>query len=326
MPSKTAQSASPPCLPGYSPVHPRLVDAMDRVEVDLFRAAADGQPVLFCKTGPTPTLELAGAQRGAPEPLYVRAGDVQRLMQGLSGRLEAVMGDDALPTAERFRLLQCAVAAQANQAFALLNPEKFITLSEQTASNLVAMLTAGAPVPEELFRVARRDYSTFAHASNVSCYAVLLAMTLGVRDERELRGLALGAMLHDLGKRRIPIELLQKSARLSRDERSLLESHPQRGYEDLVKRPAISRDDLMVVYQHHERLDGSGYPVGVAGEEIHPWARIAAIANVFDATTSCRAYRDPDPPRLALERLEKQAGSQYDREMVQCWTTLMKKT
>jgi HD-GYP domain-containing protein (c-di-GMP phosphodiesterase class II) len=179
-------------------------------------------------------------------------------------------------------------------------------------------------LPRDLFRVARHDYATFTHVTNVACFAVLLVARLGCRDRQTLDRIACGAILHDVGKRFIPREVLNKRGPLDRAERDLIESHPQRGYEDLYGKPGIDEVQLMLTYQHHERLDGSGYPVGILADEIHPWAQALAIVDVFEAMTGRRPYRRPAPVNEVLAYLERNAGTCYNAEMVQCWATAMR--
>jgi HD-GYP domain-containing protein (c-di-GMP phosphodiesterase class II) len=87
----------------------------------------------------------------------------------------------------------------------------------------------------------------------------------------------------------------------------------------------MSHEQLMVVYQHHERIDGSGYPVGFQGDEIHPWARMLAIVDVFDAITGRRPYRKSAASSEAMEYICSNAGTHFDPEMVACWKSIMDK-
>jgi HD-GYP domain-containing protein (c-di-GMP phosphodiesterase class II) len=178
-------------------------------------------------------------------------------------------------------------------------------------------------LPHELFRIARHDFHTFAHVTNVACYSVLLADKLGIHDATELKQIATGAMLHDMGKRAVPKSVLVKAGRLTPDERELVQSHTQRGYEELCGRPDMVFGQLMMVYQHHEHVDGKGYPVRVLADEIHPWARLLAVVDVFDALTGKRPYRRAISPQAALDHLRAKAGLQFDREVVECWTAAM---
>jgi HD-GYP domain-containing protein (c-di-GMP phosphodiesterase class II) len=133
-------------------------------------------------------------------------------------------------------------------------------------------------------------------------------------------------MLHDIGKRFIPASILTKPARLDPAERAIVELHPIRGYEELQHRPDLSFGQLMMVYQHHERIDGTGYPVGIQGDEIHPWAKLAAVVDVFDAMTGNRPYRRPASVKFALNYIHQNLGTHFDSEAGQCWISAMSET
>jgi HD-GYP domain-containing protein (c-di-GMP phosphodiesterase class II) len=138
-----------------------------------------------------------------------------------------------------------------------------------------------------------------------------------------LEQIAKGAMLHDLGKRFIPASILSKPAKLDREERAVIETHPLRGYEELCQRDDVTFEQLMMTYQHHEKWDGSGYPVGIARDEIHPWARMLAVVDVFDAMTGMRPYRKPATAQAAMDYIRQNAGTHFDPEVVECWDAAM---
>lgn len=107
---------------------------------------------------------------------------------------------------------------------------------------------------------------------------------------------------------------------LTREERDTVRTHTQSGYETLFRRKDLNFSQLMMVYQHHERWDGRGYPVQLVGREIHPMARLTAVADVFDALTAARPYRKALRAAVVLEFLRDHAGRHFDKEMVSCWT------
>ena len=111
--------------------------------------------------------------------------------------------------------------------------------------------------------------------------------------------------MHDIGKRHLPPGLLNKTGKLTDPEFALMRQHPQKGFEELCLHGDLKWGQLMMIYQHHERLDGKGYPVQIGGDEIHPWAKICAVADVFDAITSVRPYRKPVPVDAAIEFFER---------------------
>jgi len=133
-------------------------------------------------------------------------------------------------------------------------------------------------------------------------------------------------MLHDLGKRFIPSRILTKTTRLTPEEREIVESHPTRGYVELCEKSDLDFGQLMMVYQHHEHMDGNGYPVKVMADEIHPWARMLAVVDVFDSMTAKRPEGRAATLDQVLDFLRQQAGTQFDCEVVKCWTSAMTKT
>lgn len=320
-----ARSSGPSRIAGYAAIHPNLLRTLVSAPVDLFVLPEGYElPKLLSKAGLDVTSEqIEKIRRDSSKRLYVREGDYRNLTGQLLESIDELIQDESIPQPERFAFLQSAAEGEIQHACTLLSPDKYVRISQQLGGNLVALLQSGEVMPSELFHVAQHDYRTFAHVTNVSCYAVLLATGLGVSDEEELRQIAFGGLVHDLGKRRVPGEILRKPGALTVEERALIERHPQQGYEELVGRGDLSHGQLMMVYQHHERLDGSGYPVQILGDEIHPWARITAVVDVFDAMTSNRSYRIPAQPAEVVDYLQSNAGSHFDREMVQCWKHLM---
>ncbi|MBM7541448.1 HD-GYP domain-containing protein [Amphibacillus cookii] len=159
------------------------------------------------------------------------------------------------------------------------------------------------------------DNYLFNHSINVTIYAIVLAKALK-RSNKEIRELGLGAMLHDIGKVFLPHELLKKKGKLTDKEFEVIKTHSELGFEFLR---SFSTLPLMVshcAYQHHERLDGSGYPRGIKGSEIHLYGKILAIVDVFDAVTSDRVYRDAMLPQEGLEILYAGSGTLFDPHMV----------
>jgi HD-GYP domain-containing protein (c-di-GMP phosphodiesterase class II) len=170
----------------------------------------------------------------------------------------------------------------------------------------------------DLFDVMTHDYDTFNHAVNVSTYCVLIACELGISDRDSLVQIAQGALLHDYGKQYLPRWLLNQTDPLSQAQKETVMRHPVRGFEELCHRDDLSWGQLMMVYQHHERCDGCGYPVASVGNEIHEWARICGVADVFDALSRKRPYRSAIDDADVLAYLDRQAGRGFDEEMVRC--------
>jgi HD-GYP domain-containing protein (c-di-GMP phosphodiesterase class II) len=163
----------------------------------------------------------------------------------------------------------------------------------------------------------QHDAYTAGHNHRVAVMAVQIGQYMDLSSS-QLRALAQGGIVHDLGKLQIPSEILNKPGKLEADERHLIETHPMQGY-NLAKRLGFMAEELGIIRHHHERWDGTGYPDKLSGEEIPLLARITAIADVYDALTSERAYRQPWSHEQARTHILGQAGFQFDPECVQAW-------
>ncbi|MFE9837260.1 HD-GYP domain-containing protein [Streptomyces sp. NPDC005551] len=159
-----------------------------------------------------------------------------------------------------------------------------------------------------------KDGYTRGHSERVGQASMMIARELGMDDER-VEGLRFAGILHDVGKLGVPTRLLRKDGPLTPQERRIIELHPEYGHE-MVRGIGFLDEARSAILHHHERLDGSGYPYGLAGRQIPEFARVVAVADAFDAMTSTRSYRRARPVPAALEELENCAGAQFDPRMV----------
>jgi len=162
------------------------------------------------------------------------------------------------------------------------------------------------------------DHYIFSHSFHVALYTTSLGMKLGLSD-RELIEVGMGAMLHDVGMMAIPPDLLLKPGALTAEEYELVKKHTEIGFELLRRQEEISLLTAHCAYQHHERCDGSGYPRQLTEEEIHPYAKILAVCDVFDALTTNRSYRPAVLPHLAMEVLFAGADKLFVKEIVEAF-------
>jgi putative nucleotidyltransferase with HDIG domain len=169
-----------------------------------------------------------------------------------------------------------------------------------------------------------RDEETEGHSMRVTAYTTALAQAMGVESE-ELRTIARGAFLHDIGKIATPDSILLKPGRLSAEEMTLMKLHCEHGYEMVRKIPFL-RNAAEIVYAHQEWFDGSGYPRGLRAEEIPLGARIFAIADSLDAMTSDRPYRKGTTFAKAAEEIVRCAGTQFDPQIVDVFLAMPPET
>ncbi|MFI9719181.1 HD-GYP domain-containing protein [Streptomyces sp. NPDC052396] len=159
-----------------------------------------------------------------------------------------------------------------------------------------------------------KDHYTRGHSERVGRASVLIARELGVAGER-LEALRFAGTLHDVGKLGVPTRLLRKDGPLTPEERRVVQLHPQYGHE-MVRGIGFLAEARAAILHHHERLDGSGYPLGLTDRQIPEAAKVVAVADAFDAMTSTRSYSRARPVPAALAELRRCAGSQFDPRMV----------
>lgn len=293
--------------------------------VDLYMQYERGaQPRLYTRAGSRPSeSQFAELSAAGVDHLFVRGADFTTFSNDLLDSVDELLKEPLVHSADKFAALQLAVSVAVEQTLRLMDCSKFRTLATKVADDLVMLFGDGDPLPRELFRLARHDATAFAHVTNVASYSVILARETGITDHDELRKIATAAMLHDLGKRFIPPEILAKSDRWTPEERDLIELHPLRGYTELCDLGDLDFGQLMMVYQHHEHVDGTGYPVRVLKDEIHPWARMLSIVNSFDLMTAKRPDRPPATPESVLQYQRQHAGTRFDGDYVECWIAAM---
>lgn len=163
--------------------------------------------------------------------------------------------------------------------------------------------------------ICEYDSYIFTHSLNVTMYSLAIGIKLKLK-EKDLQALGMGAILHDVGKMKIPEKILLKPCRLTKEEFEVAKQHATEGFELLRHIPSVSLIVAHCAYQHHERLDGSGYPRGLTTEKILPFAKIIAIADVFDAVTSNRVYHKAILPHEALEILYAGSGTLFDPNLI----------
>lgn len=154
------------------------------------------------------------------------------------------------------------------------------------------------------------DSYTFGHSVNVCVLCILTGLSLGY-ELSKLKHLGVGALLHDVGKVMVPKEILTKAGKLTKEEFKIIKQHPRRGFEVVRKIVGVNILSAHVAYQHHERLDGTGYPRGLCDDEIHEFGLIAAVADVYDALTADRVYRRAMMPSRAAAILRSYSVTQF---------------
>lgn len=260
--------------------------------------------------------------RGLNE-LFVSAEDDELFKSYLASQLSVLLSSDVHSPTARLQVLNLVVSNTLRESFIGPSITAAVTATQDLAHHLVDSVDVLNLKITEVARMASHDYCTFTHSANVACYSVLLARRLGINDPDDLRAINAAGMLHDLGKVAIPEKILSKPGRLTDEEMAVIRLHPTRGFQLLRHEKQLSRAQLLMVYQHHERIDGRGYPVGNVGRDLHDWAKLCAVVDVFEALTGKRPYRRAATNQEAIEIMERSSGTHFDKEMLQCWISYL---
>lgn len=183
------------------------------------------------------------------------------------------------------------------------------------AAEIVDKLMGADDYMHDMESIKVYDENTFEHSINVATTSVTLGIGLEYNYYR-LKNLAVGALLHDIGKQLVPIEIINKKGRLTDAEMEVVKQHPNYGYKILSKDINTYSSTREIVHQHHENWDGSGYPRGLKEDEIYELAMVTHICDVFDALISKRSYKQPFSYRTAIEIVQEGAGTMFRADLV----------
>lgn len=186
---------------------------------------------------------------------------------------------------------------------------------ERDVQRIVQEVTAREELVIPIIQLKKHDDFTFTHSLNVAIIATFIGKFLGIRqDESQILGL--GALLHDLGKLNIPREILTKPQPLTHDEYRIVQQHPTTAQKILDEHAHLNGTVKNIAFQHHEKLDGSGYPRHLGGNDISLLAQITAVADIYEALTSDRPYRKALPIAEAVEYLMGNAGYKLNEKII----------
>ncbi len=200
-----------------------------------------------------------------------------------------------------------------------------IHTSKQVISGVTDVILSEDETASNMLRITSHDFYTYTHSINVGVTAIILAKELfRTSDSHDLHELGSGFFLHDLGKINIDPAIINKPGRLTDDEMGQMRTHPYKGYKILQAAGALSDECRHIVLEHHERHDGTGYPKGLKGDEIHLYGRICAVADVFDALTAERSYKEALSRYDALKLMKEQMLEHFHKDIFDAFVLLFK--
>ena len=248
--------------------------------------------------------------------IYVQAEDKPNFDLYVEQNLGRILANEDLPPTERSRVLYKAAEGVLEEVFDTRLPASARGKQFERVSGIVRQSLAFLSDERTLKAMApfiSHDYKTYTHSMHVFLYTTSLLADEGYSEE-ELYEIGLGAMLHDLGKARIPLAVLNKKGSLNDQERDLIRTHPLQGVA-MCANLGISQLTFNCILFHHERVDGGGYPSGIKEEDIPLPVRAITLCDVYDALTSKRPYADAQTPFEALTTMRYDMKGHFDMEV-----------
>ena len=193
----------------------------------------------------------------------------------------------------------------------------------ESIQGMVGNIIADSDVSHELLRITSHDYYTYTHSVNVGLKAILFAKDYLQTDDKALmEELGVAFFLHDAGKAGVSPDILNKPGKLNDDEWNLMRKHPELGVEYLKATNSLTKERKIIVLQHHEKIDGSGYPYGLKGDQFHLFGQICALADIFDALTAKRSYKNGMSNFEALMLMKEKMSHHFDPKILMAFIRL----
>jgi putative nucleotidyltransferase with HDIG domain len=261
------------------------------------------------------------------EFVFVAVKDHQVYYRTMEKCLGAIVSDKKIQIQKKAEMIYSTSIELAQELLCKPPQKEEVDRTHTMSLSMVKMIIGDKQAFNHLFELSDHDFLTATHAVNVCTTTIALADRMGLTDQKLLQNLGSGALLHDIGKIFIDSELLNTTRPITPEEREMLKKHVDLGREHLEKVGSMPEEILQVVAQHHERIDGSGYPRGLKGEEISLLGRLAGIVDTFDAMTSARPYREHTfSVDEVLDHLTNEAKAKFDPVIVRSFNAMIEQT
>ena len=254
---------------------------------------------------------------------YVRREDTKAFDTYLQANTKSRLSASDITPAEKVEILYGSAEYIVETAFIDGRVEEALPQGAAFAKEAARQFSRSRMTAGALLKIFSKDYSTFTHSIQVSLLGMAFCLYLGY-SERETADFGLGALFHDIGKSEVEDGILNKPSRLTAEEFELIKQHPLKGYESLSKLNLLTQEQLMVVLQHHEDVNGGGYPQGLKSQDIHPYAKITRIVDTYDALTTRRSYKDALSPEQAFQMMETDMKPLLDAQLLKSFWVFLR--
>jgi len=257
--------------------------------------------------------------------LYVREEEREPALVFQERVLRQALADEEVRVDEKCQLLRGLLGSLSREVFENAR-QLTVYRQREIASGMVDFVLREPSSLRALLSPPHREYDPCSHSVNVAIYTLAIALqVLGSQGRGNLREIVAATALHDIGKSLVRQEILEKPEALDEAEWREMKRHSGYGYNLLRRENTLTEETSIILLQHHERPDGGGYPLGLAGDQIHPYARICAVADAYDALTTDRSFQPAHTPFDALRVMRRNTCAQFDPDVYRAFVLLMKR-
>ena len=301
---------------GYRAVAISLLTGLRELPCDVY-IATGGHALLYTTVG-SDAAEVMRRIDGECH-LLIRLEDHDLFRRFLAAGLRGVLADDSVDPTERSRRAYAISAEVVSPLFAPTGAvdREGLAVSQEVIDSVSDTLLDGNDLVWSIVARMQKHLTTHTHAINTAIYAVVLAQYLGVWEREDVLDTGRGALLHDIGKTRIALSILDKPGPLSKSEWRVIQGHPATGIHLVTRALGFVPGYGHIIAEHHERADGSGYPGGRRSSQVALDSQLVAIVDAFDALTSARTYKPTATPFEALRIMRFDMAGQFNDELLQ---------
>ncbi|MBI2423958.1 MAG: HD domain-containing protein [Candidatus Hydrogenedentes bacterium] len=299
------------------------IDSVPRFSL-YFRPSIDQPFVLYCEKNVTfGQAALDRLRENRVRQLFIRDEERSAYSRYLAEHLYQILDDKHLTVRDKSVILYDSAQAVVEDVLGNPSSREHIEHGKKIVGHTVDFMSRDDFLLEHLLRTISCDYYLYTHSVNVVAYSVALAMEAGHRDKATLREIANGALLHDVGKSALDPELVNKRDSLNADEWRQVQEHAKKGLVLVQKSGSLGEIALDIINHHHEKLDGTGYPDHLEGDQISVFVRMVTIADVFDALTTDRHHQKARNTFDALKIMNGEMRHELDPRLLRLFVTMM---
>lgn len=292
----------------------------DKVTTFDIYVQVDGKYILYVRSGDLLSdgkIQMLH-ERDTGDSFFVLTQDKQKYHDWVREEMNSVL----INPFEKAKILRESSVALMEDLFENPDVNKALDDSRPIIRDFIDLMEKAPEAMGFMISLSGHDFYTYNHSLDVSIYSLGLGKVLGY-DTATLEELGVAALFHDIGKRNVSLDILCKKGGLTDAEWEQMKMHPQYGLVILNNHPNISDAIKAACFEHHESWSGNGYPQQLVGDEIHPFARIVAITDTYDAMTTQRSYNVPLAPLDAVTMMKEKLAGRYDPEMLEAMYSVL---